>query len=302
MGKFECVIVDAKLGFFDYTFETGLSNSTHEVVVKNDSLINNNDVIFNRETKVIKDETVGKLVEYSPEENVLTINYARDKEKHRTIQTIKSFLSSFRAFDDSLKMSNRRYNDDNDIVDGSNTELLIIELLNLYKDAYASFLSNLTEILPSIKNITIHKIELSSERTLERVYIDEEGVGEYYFQSASAGYKKVLVILALLFHPRETSLIILDEVEDGLDYDVLKKTVDLLQRMGSRKQIIATTHSPNLANTVDLENWHVAKRVSRGVRFFRVKRDEKLMELKRLGMPNYDLFVQELLTLDEENE
>jgi predicted ATPase len=304
LGKYECIIGDKDLGFFDYSFEIGdTGDDDFEEIVKSDKLTKGNETIFNREANIIKNETTAELEKYSPEEKVLTINYARDKEKHKTIQALKTFLTSFRAFDDSLSTTHRARlrDEEDDVVDGSNTEALIIDLQKNHKDEYKRFSENLTDILPSIKRLSVRNYGAGRDRPINRLAIEEEGVdSQYLFNSASAGYKKVFVILALLFHPRETSLIVLDEVEDGLDYDVLKKTVDLLQRFGNRKQIVVTTHSPNLANTVDLENWHVAKREKNSIKFFRIKKDEKLIELKRLGTPNYDLFVKELLTFDEE--
>ena len=66
---------------------------------------------------------------------------------------------------------------------------------------------------------------------------------------ASDGLLRVMAILAQLFS--EASILLFDEIEDGVNQEIVEELVDIL--LQAPVQIIVTTHSPMLLNYIDIE-------------------------------------------------
>jgi predicted ATPase len=79
----------------------------------------------------------------------------------------------------------------------------------------------------------------------------------------SDGFMRMLALCAIPELGDTVSLILLDEIEDGIEPHILAKLIMLVTRE-SRAQIIATTHSPLLANVVGLENIRFISRTDEG--------------------------------------
>lgn len=79
----------------------------------------------------------------------------------------------------------------------------------------------------------------------------------------SDGFMRMLALCALPELGDTVSLILLDEIEDGIEPHILTKLITLITRE-SHAQIIATTHSPLLANVVGLDNIRFISRTDEG--------------------------------------
>lgn len=64
------------------------------------------------------------------------------------------------------------------------------------------------------------------------------------------------------------SMIIVDEVENGLDYNTASKVLTLFNDYSNLMQIALITHSPTICNMVETKNWRIAKRKASHVEFF----------------------------------
>ncbi|MGB2641710.1 MAG: ATP-binding protein [Candidatus Acidiferrum sp.] len=79
----------------------------------------------------------------------------------------------------------------------------------------------------------------------------------------SAGTLRILALLAVLRHPSPPSLIIVEEIENGLDPRSMRLLVDEIQRTveSGRSQVILTTHSPSLLDSIPLKSIVFVERV-----------------------------------------
>ncbi len=64
------------------------------------------------------------------------------------------------------------------------------------------------------------------------------------------------------------SLICVDEIENGLDFNTLKKVISFYESYSNITQIILASHSPTACNLVESKYWHVAKRKGAIVELF----------------------------------
>jgi predicted ATPase len=79
----------------------------------------------------------------------------------------------------------------------------------------------------------------------------------------STGTLRVLALLALLRHPAPPPLIVIDEIENGLDprtIDLVVKEIQVAIENG-RTQVIATTHSPYLLDLLALSHLVLVERI-----------------------------------------
>ena len=80
----------------------------------------------------------------------------------------------------------------------------------------------------------------------------------------STGTLRVLALLALLRDPDPPPLIVIEELENGLDPRTIHLIVSEIRDYVARgnRQVIATTHSPYLLDLLDLDDLILAERVA----------------------------------------
>ncbi len=102
----------------------------------------------------------------------------------------------------------------------------------------------------------------------------------------STGTLRILALLALLRHPNLPSLIIIEEIENGLDPRSVHLIVDEIRNaveMGLT-QVIVTTHSPYLLDLLSLSHIVFVERVDGQPTFTRPADQESLQSwLNRFG-------------------
>ena len=87
----------------------------------------------------------------------------------------------------------------------------------------------------------------------------------------STGTLRILALLACLRHPYPPPLLVVEEVENGLDPRTINLLVEEFRAAINEKktQIIVTTHSPYLLDLLDLSQIVVVERVEGGQPVFR---------------------------------
>ncbi|MEO8391424.1 MAG: AAA family ATPase [Chloroflexota bacterium] len=94
----------------------------------------------------------------------------------------------------------------------------------------------------------------------------------------SSGTLRIVALLALLRHPQPPPLIVIEEIENGLD----PRTINLIMQEimeiteSGKSQVIVTTHSPYLLDLIPLENIIVVERIDGQPIFFRPSDDESM--------------------------
>jgi predicted ATP-dependent endonuclease of OLD family len=92
---------------------------------------------------------------------------------------------------------------------------------------------------------------------------------------------------------KEHTLILIDDIGEGLDYERSVGLLDVLMRHSkdSNIQVILTTNDRFIMNSVPLENWSYLKRDKSIVRAYTSRSNpEKFENFKFLGLSNFDFF------------
>lgn len=161
--------------------------------------------------------------------------------------------------------------------DGSNIAEYLLSIRHLSHSAFDGILETLQYVLPYAQDL---QTVLTSE--LERaVYLQ---LTEQECQIAgwllSTGTLRLVALLALLRHPKPPPLIVIEEIENGLDPRTLDLIVEEIRNAieSGKTQIIATTHSPYFLDLLTLSHIILVERDEKNQPLFIRPADQK--ELK----------------------
>ena len=134
---------------------------------------------------------------------------------------------------------------------GLNIAEYLLDILRRDPDAFAGILETLQYALPYAKDL---QPTLVSE--LERAVYLQMSEQDYQIPGwlLSTGTLRLLALLALFRHPQPPPLILIEEIENGLDPRMIHLLVEELRSLveSGRTQVIATTHSPYLLDLLAL--------------------------------------------------
>jgi len=102
----------------------------------------------------------------------------------------------------------------------------------------------------------------------------------------STGTLRILALLALLRHPKPAPLIVIEEIENGLDPRTVHIIIEEIRRVveSGLSQVILTSHSPYLLDLLDLSHIVLVERVNGQPIFTRPSHDVELQKwAKRFG-------------------
>lgn len=144
--------------------------------------------------------------------------------------------------------------------EGANLADYLLSIRRLDQAAFDGIVETLQHVLPYAKDL---QPALTSE--LERtVYLQ---LAEADFKVPgwlfSTGTLRILAFLALFRHPNPPPLIVIEEIENGLDPRTLHLLVDEIRTLveSGRSQVIVTTHSPYLLDLLDLSHIVMVERI-----------------------------------------
>lgn len=169
--------------------------------------------------------------------------------------------------------------------DGSNIAEYLLDIIKTNRSAFDGILETLQYILPYARDL---QPALTSE--LERnVYLQlTEGNFKVPGWLLSTGTMRLVALLALLRHPTPPPLIIIEEIENGLDPRTIHLIVEEIRNVveSGRSQIIITTHSPYLLDLLHLSQIVLVERDETGQPVFSRPGDqESLREWARKFSP-----------------
>lgn len=137
--------------------------------------------------------------------------------------------------------------------DGSNIAEYLLNIRQLDQGAFDGIVETLQYVLPYALDL---QPAITSE--LERnVYLQlTEGDYKVFGWLLSSGTLRLVALLALLRHPTPPPLIMIEEIENGIDPRALHLLVDEIRRVTESRtsQILMTTHSPYLLDLLDLSH------------------------------------------------
>ncbi|HUY31879.1 MAG TPA: AAA family ATPase [Pirellulales bacterium] len=152
--------------------------------------------------------------------------------------------------------------------DGSNIAEYLLDIRERDLAAFTGIIETLRVVLPYAADV---QPALTSE--LERkVYLQLSEVGfKVPGWLLSSGTLRILALLALLRHPNPPPLLVIEEIENGLDPRTIHLLVDEIHSAveSGRTQVILTTHSPYLLDLLPLSSIMLVERVGGEPKFTR---------------------------------
>ena len=125
---------------------------------------------------------------------------------------------------------------------GENLPLVLSQLHGMHKKSYLAALSKLFDGIVDIQcPVTGGTVAL---------FLEEAGNRSIPATRLSDGTLRYLCLLAILLHPEPPPLICIEEPELGLHPDLLPTLSDLMREASERTQLIVTTHSDILVDTL----------------------------------------------------
>lgn len=161
--------------------------------------------------------------------------------------------------------------------DGSNAAEYLLEIRDIDFVAFEGILEALQYVLPYARDL-----QPTITQEIERsVYFQ---LTEQTFKLPgwvlSTGTLRLVALLAVLRHPDPPKLLVVEELENGLDPRTLHLIVEEIRRVveAGTMQVIVTTHSPYLLDLLDLSHIVLVERVD-GRPMFTRPGDQKALEL-----------------------
>lgn len=161
--------------------------------------------------------------------------------------------------------------------DGSNVADFLLDLRRQDPRAFDGIVETMAFVLPYAKDIqpTLTSSEIERKAWLQL----SEDTFKVPGWLLSTGTLRMLALLALLRHPNPPPLIVVEEIENGLDPRSIHLIVEEIRNavIAGTTQVIITTHSPYLLDLLTLEHLIVVERNGEGhPRFIRPADHENL--------------------------
>ena len=109
----------------------------------------------------------------------------------------------------------------------------------------------------------------------EKVMFEQQGI-KYSSLSMGAGEQRLMRLLEEIYGAPRYGLILIDEIENGLDFNRLKYIINYFKDYSDDSQIIIASHSPLVCDFVHPKNWRVVKRKGYEVSFLSPQLQEDL--------------------------
>ncbi len=160
--------------------------------------------------------------------------------------------------------------------DGRNLAEYLLEFLHADSVGFNEFITVLQQILPYAQDLQPNVVESIIEPSA--LLQMSEGSFKVPGWLLSSGTMRIAVLLAVLRHPNPPPVLIVDEIENGLDPKTVALLIEELQRVvqSGRIQVIATTHSPYLLDLLSLDHIILVERVENEPQFIRPVDQEEL--------------------------
>jgi predicted ATPase len=135
-------------------------------------------------------------------------------------------------------------------IHGGNLPAVISMLQDSYPKVWSEIMETMSKIIPNLEKIDV---DYTSTRTLG-LYFFEKGFGRAWNVSEiSDGTIHTLALLVALHDPR-TTMLVLEEPENSVHSWILRNIIESAGLASKKKQIMFTTHSPIVVNSLQVDN------------------------------------------------
>jgi predicted ATPase len=158
--------------------------------------------------------------------------------------------------------------------DGANIADYLLDLRRQDQNAFDGIVETMAFVLPYAKDIqpSLTSSEIERKAWLQLTEADFKVPG----WMLSTGTLRLLALLALLRHPNPPPLIVVEEIENGLDPRSIHLIVEEIRNavLNGTTQVIVTTHSPYLLDLLTLDHLVLVERDAHGQPRFRRPADD----------------------------
>lgn len=148
--------------------------------------------------------------------------------------------------------------------DGSNVADFLLDLRRQSTTAFDGIVETMAYVLPYAKDIqpSLTSSEIERKAWLQIAEADFKVPG----WMLSTGTLRMVALLALLRHPSPPPLVVVEEIENGLDPRSIHLIVEEIRNavLAGSTQVVLTTHSPYLLDLFTLEHLVVVERNTAG--------------------------------------
>ena len=176
--------------------------------------------------------------------------------------------------------------------DGSNIAS-VLQLILRDKSKKMKLLNLLCDSLPFIEQIDVqNNVDKSISYRIREKYNNKT----FYSDFLSDGTVNMLALIIALYFESESRIIIIEEPERNLHPQLMNKIVEMAKEVSKEKQIVITTHNPELVKYSEIDYVLFAQRTSDGFTQINKPKDNFMVQQfinSDLGLD--DLFVKGLL-------
>ena len=167
---------------------------------------------------------------------------------------------------------------------------------------YDILLKKYKSFFPYVEEFTSREEVSIGNKLFDVLAIKEKGVKEDVpVQNISSGMLRILCLLALpmtkqikkpiLGYDFSPSVIVIDEIDNGLDYEMIYSIIDSLKSETVFSLIILSSHSPVVCNFIPPENWLIFRRSASRVKVtnpLSIKETKELIERSKTN--NWEIY------------
>ena len=161
--------------------------------------------------------------------------------------------------------------------DGSNIAEYLLSIRNLDTAVVDGIVEALQYVLPYARDL-----QPAITRELERTVYLQMTEGNFKLPGwlLSTGTLRILALLAVLRHPSPPSLLVIEEIENGLDPSTIHLIVEEIRNVvqDGTTQVIITTHSPYLLDLLTMSQIVVVERDDNGSPIFTRPGDDATLQ------------------------
>ncbi len=178
--------------------------------------------------------------------------------------------------------------------DGSNIALVLQNIFRS-KNNKKKFLNFIKELLPSINSIGIQKLANKSLFfKIEEIYFKKHYLPSSLLSDGTINITSLIVALYFISYSR---FIVIEEPERNIHPSLLSNLVDMMKDVATTKQIVITTHNPELVRHAGLENLFVISRTNDG--FSKINKpatQDRIHEFLSNELELSDLYINNILS------
>ena len=176
--------------------------------------------------------------------------------------------------------------------DASNLAIIIKDVISK-SDGKRKFLNLLTDVLPYVKSISTENLaDKSILFTLTENYFEKHSLPSLLISDGTINI--ISLIIALYF--QDNSLTIIKEPERHIHPSLMPKIIEMMNEASSYRQILITTHNPEIVRYTDLENLFTVYRNSEGYsEIIRTSDQKEIKTFLENDMELEELYVQNIL-------